>query len=411
MTPVGIGRSRVAELETAHLLRVEDGNHGEYRPRPNEFVADGVAFIRAADMLDGRVMFATAERINETARLRIRKGIGQAFDVLLSHKGTVGKVAYAPFNSPPFVCSPQTTFWRSLDHKVINPRFLFYYLRSSDFQNQLSALKGETDMADYVSLSTQRQLTLEIPPPDVQQSIANLLGAMDDKIDANRRQTEVLVDATMTAYRTIAARAHSSDLVEQVAAIRGGSTPSTESAKLWSPGVHSWATPRDMATLRSPVLWRTERKISNEGLESISSRLLPKGTVLLSSRAPIGYLAIAAMPLAINQGFIALVPNGRLSSEYMCCWVRASMRAIEALGNGTTFMEVSKRSFRVLRVPIPPSSLLSQFEAFARPAFQLMLNLERQVDHLALLRDLLLPKLISGELRARKTEQAVETLT
>lgn len=411
MKPFEIERSRVAELERAHLLRVEDGNHGEYRPRPNEFVPDGVAFIRAADMLDGRVMFTTAERINEAARLRIRKGIGQALDVLLSHKGTVGKVAYASFDAPPFVCSPQTTFWRSLNHEVINPRFLFYYLLSPSFQNQLRALKGETDMADYVSLSTQRQLALELPPLEVQRSIADLLGALDDKIDANRRQNRLLVDATMTAYRKIAARAVSSELVELVAAIRGGSTPSTGSANLWSPGVHFWATPKDMSTLRSPVLWRTERKISDEGLESISSGLLPKGTVLLSSRAPIGYLAIAALPLAVNQGFIALVPNGRVPSEYLCCWVRASMSAIEALGNGTTFMEVSKRSFRVLRVPIPPVSFLSVFESFARPAFQLMLNLERQIDHLALVRDLLLPKLISGEIHAGGTGPAIQAMT
>src|SRR2546429_9800457 len=103
----------VTELQREGVLLVEDGNHGEYRPRPDEFVSAGVAFIRAADMDAGRVLFETASRINERARQRITKGIGAPGDVLLSHKGTVGKVALVLDDAPPFVCSPQTTFWRT----------------------------------------------------------------------------------------------------------------------------------------------------------------------------------------------------------------------------------------------------------------------------------------------------------
>src|SRR5690349_18799879 len=102
----------VAELQRQGKLLVEDGNHGENRPRPNEFEPTGVPFIRAADMDNGRVLFDTASRLNKTALARIRKGIGAPGDVLLSHKGTVGKVAFAPLDCEPFVCSPQTTFWR-----------------------------------------------------------------------------------------------------------------------------------------------------------------------------------------------------------------------------------------------------------------------------------------------------------
>ena len=109
---VGEWRSAsVSELQREGVLLVEDGNHGEYRPRPDEFVDEGVAFIRAADMDAGRVLFESASKINERARTRITKGIGAPGDVLLSHKGTVGKVALVPNGSPPFVCSPQTTFW------------------------------------------------------------------------------------------------------------------------------------------------------------------------------------------------------------------------------------------------------------------------------------------------------------
>jgi type I restriction enzyme S subunit len=154
----------VAELQVAGALLVEDGNHGENRPRPDEFSTEGIQFIRAADMDSGRVLFERAQRINEVARQRVRKGIGAGGDVLLSHKGKVGKVAYVPLDAPSFVCSPQTTFWRVKDLKQLSRRYIYFYLLSRPFREQLDSRKGETDMADYVSMTTQRTLTVTVPP-------------------------------------------------------------------------------------------------------------------------------------------------------------------------------------------------------------------------------------------------------
>ncbi|RYZ78365.1 MAG: hypothetical protein EOP04_29860, partial [Proteobacteria bacterium] len=149
-------KATVAELQAENALLVEDGNHGENRPRPNEFAEAGTAFIRGADMDAGHLLFATASRINDVALTRVRKGIGKPGDVLLSHKGTVGKIAIAPLDCEPFVCSPQTTFWRVMDDAKIDQWYLFCFLRSPLFTAQLASRKGETDMADYVSLTTQR---------------------------------------------------------------------------------------------------------------------------------------------------------------------------------------------------------------------------------------------------------------
>lgn len=97
-------------------------------------------------MDNGRVLFDAASRINDVALARIRKGIGAPGDVLLSHKGTVGKVALAPLDCEPFVCSPQTTFWRTLDDSVIDRRYIYYVLKSDGFQQQLGSRKAETDI-------------------------------------------------------------------------------------------------------------------------------------------------------------------------------------------------------------------------------------------------------------------------
>jgi type I restriction enzyme, S subunit len=145
-------KAAVTELQKNGILLVEDGNHGEYRPRPDEFIDRGVAFIRAADMDAGRVLFDLASKINERARRRITKGIGAPGDVLLSHKGTAGKVALVPNVAPLFVCSPQTTFWRTLNEEVLDRKYLYAFLRSRGFHAQLATRAGETDMAPYVSL-------------------------------------------------------------------------------------------------------------------------------------------------------------------------------------------------------------------------------------------------------------------
>ena len=160
----------VAQLQDTEVLRVEDGNHGEYRPRPHEFVEGGVSlYIRAADMHGERILFDSAKAISNIARQRVRKGIGAGGDILFSHKGTVGKVALAPLDAPEFVCSPQTTFWRTLDEGKLDRRFLFAYLRSPFFIRQWFVRKGETDMADYVSLTAQR----ELPPSRYRRSNGN----------------------------------------------------------------------------------------------------------------------------------------------------------------------------------------------------------------------------------------------
>ncbi|HEX8916271.1 MAG TPA: restriction endonuclease subunit S [Humisphaera sp.] len=196
-------RQTVAELQAEGLLLVEDGNHGEYRPRTSEFGSGSWAFIRAADMDGGTVLFESAERINDAAFKRIRKGVGKGGDVLFSHKGTVGKLAIAPIDAPSFVCSPQTTFWRTLDESRLSRRFLYYYMQSRTFTEQWMGRKGETDMADYVSLTAQRELFVSIPPPSEQQAIADVLGLLDDKIEQNRRtgrKLEALARAVFKAW-------------------------------------------------------------------------------------------------------------------------------------------------------------------------------------------------------------------
>lgn len=438
----------VAELEKVGLLRVEDGNHGEYRPRPDEFTETGTAFIRAADMDSGRILFQSASRINETALARIRKGIGRPGDVLLSSKGTVGKFALAPLNCEPFVCSPQVTFWRSLDGDFLNYRFLYYYIQSSDFRRQVMARSSESDMAPYISLTNQRQFQIALPEIDEQKAIAHILGTLDDKIELNREMNQTLeamaraifkswfvdfdpVRAKMEGRQPAGMDAATAELfpdefeesglgmipkgwkistIGESVKVVGGSTPSTKNPNYWDGGTIHWTTPKDLASLQSPVLLDTERKITEQGLKQISSGLLPKGTVLLSSRAPIGYLAISEVPVAINQGYIAMVCDGQLSNYYILHWVQQNIDIIKGRANGTTFLEISKSNFRPIQLIIPESKILQAFTLQVEALHQQIVNNLNQSHTLISIRDTLLPKLLSGEVRIKEAEKLVETV-
>ncbi|MBP6531094.1 MAG: restriction endonuclease subunit S, partial [Burkholderiales bacterium] len=199
--------------------------------------------------------------------------------------------------------------------------------------------------------------------------------------------------------------------VGEVVGCVGGGTPSTAEPKYWEGGTHHWTTPKDFSSLQAPILLDTDRKLTDAGIAKISSGLLPAGTLLLSSRAPVGYLAFAAMPVAINQGFIAMKCNERASNYFMLNWCQANMAEIESRATGTTFAEISKQNFRPIAVVLPPKEIMAAFTAKVAPLYaQITANLH-QSRTLATLRDTMLPKLLSGELRVTDAEMmAAETV-
>ena len=182
------------------------------------------------------------------------------------------------------------------------------------------------------------------------------------------------------------------DVVEVV----GGTTPSTKKPEYWESGIHCWATPKDLAALSSPVLLDTERRITDAGLQRIGSGLLPRGSVLLSSRAPIGYLAIAETPVAINQGFIGILPREELSNLFMLYWCEASHEEIVNHANGSTFLEISKGNFRQIPAVMPDRVAMIAFDRSTRPLYRRITSNEREAHALASQRDILLPKLVAG---------------
>lgn len=196
------------------------------------------------------------------------------------------------------------------------------------------------------------------------------------------------------------------DVIENV----GGGTPKTKEDDYWINGTHAFCTPKDMSSLSTKVLLKTERHLTDLGVSKVSSGVLDVGTVLMSSRAPIGYLAIAKTPTTVNQGIIAMKPNEKYSSEYILCWAEINQEEVVARANGSTFLEISKKNFREIPFVEPTDECTKQFGILAKEYFDRIEILSKENKQLESLRDTLLPKLISGELRIPDAEQVSEAL-
>lgn len=182
--------------------------------------------------------------------------------------------------------------------------------------------------------------------------------------------------------------------------IVGGSTPSTKEDHFFSPQGTPWITPKDLSrNTGNKFINRGETGVTDEGIKGASLTLLPAGTVLMSSRAPIGYTAIARNPVTTNQGFKSFVPSKGYSTEFIYYTLNHLMKTIEQNASGSTFKEVSGGTLKSIQTQLPEPGVLSDFSKLMQPIFSQQDNLELQNQELTTLRDWLLPMLMNGQMR------------
>ena len=438
-----------APLNLGHVC-TKLGSGATPRGGKKVYLASGpYALIRSQNVLndgfrtDG-IAYIGSEHASALQNVEVAEG-----DVLLNITGdSVARVCQVHPDVLPARVNQHVAIIRP-DPAKLDPLFLRYFLVSPKMQSELLSLASSGGTRNALTKAMIQSLLVAAPRDvDQQRAIADILGALDDKIELNRRMNGTLeamaralfkswfvdfepVRAT-TIGRNSAVSQYGRDLFpsrlvdsnigpvpegwnvseigKEVAAV-GGATPSTKVDAYWNGGRHAWATPKDLSNLTAPVLLDTAKKVTDAGLAKIGSGLLPSGTVLMSSRAPIGYLAIADTPVAINQGFIAMVCEKRLPNLYVLCWCRENLRYIKNIAGGSTFAEISKKVFRPIPVLVPPPRLLQSFVQIAGPLYARIVSNLKQAENLAAIRDGLLPKLISGELRLSDAERMVGSMT
>lgn len=385
-----------------------------------------VKWLRAVDLNDGFI-WETSRTLSEDGYRSAGKSASLFVpgSLAISKSGTIGRLGILK----DYMCGNRAVINIKPMVEQCIPRFLFYALRIGRPEIETLA-EGSVQRNLYVSALSKFRLRL--PSLIEQAEIASVLGTLDDKIELNRRMNETLeamaraiftdwfVDFGPTRAKQEGRAPYlapdiwsffpdrlddegkpegwSASAIGQEVDVVGGSTPSTKEPEFWD-GDHAWATPKDLSSLSTPVLLSTERQITAAGLSQISSGLLPVGTVLLSSRAPIGYMAIAHIPTAVNQGFIAMICHKRLSNIFVWLWTQANMETVHQNANGSTFQEISKANFRPIPVTVAQPDVLSAFDDTARSLFDRIVSNEKENLSLAATRDFLLPKLMSGEVR------------
>ena len=429
-------KQTVLELQRDGILLVEDGNHGESRPRPDEFVDRGVAFIRAADIDGGRVLFESASKINERARQRITKGIGAPGDVLLSHKGTVGKVALVPEDAPPFVCSPQTTLWRARDMRRLDRGYLYAFLRSPEFHAQLATRAGETDMAPYVSLTSQRGLSVSLPSIEIQCAIAAVLGTLDGKIELNEKMDETLEALARALFKSwflefdpvyAKTEGRSPSLPRDFAELFPSSFEDSEIGEIpkgWEVRaldqiarfVNGLALqkfpPKD--DHRLPVIKIAQLRAGNtDGADTASADLEPDfvvedGDVLFSWSGSLECILWAGGRGALNQHLFK-VTSRDYPKWFYYLWIHrhlAEFRRIAA-AKATTMGHIQRHHLSEAKVVVPSPEVLRAADQLIGPLIESIPARRAQSRLLARVRDCLLPKLFSGEIRVNRPLESI----
>ena len=399
-----------------------------------DYVPVGTPILTVEHLGENRILHQELPRVTDHDRDRLSKYILRKGDIVFSRVGSVDRRALVHEEEDGWLFSGRCLRVRPNPEKI-DPGYLSYFFGLPSFQEYIRSIAVGATMP---SLNTKilSEVIIFYPSLSEQRAIAHILGTLDDKIELNLRMNETLEDIARVLFKSwfidfdpVRAKMegrdtglpkHIADLfpdrmvgselgevpegwevktIGNIASILGGTTPSTRERQYWEHGSHCWATPKDLSDLRVPVLLDTERKITDLGLSKISSGLLPKGTILLSSRAPIGYLAITELPVAINQGFIAMLPFDKVSNLFLLYWCEAYQDEILNYANGSTFLEISKGNFRKISIVTPSIHVMEAFDSFVRPLYKNIVSSSRESRILYTLRDALLPKLVSGELR------------
>ena len=285
---------------------------------------------------------------------------------------------------------------------VSDPQFVYYLATSPAFRNiAIKSMVGSSGR-QRVQQGVLDELELTVPPLEEQQIIGAFLALLDQKIALNNKINDNLEQQAQALFQELfvdnAVPEWKKGTISDLGAVVGGSTPSKSKPEYYTETGIAWITPKDLSINKSKFISHGENDITELGLKNSSATIMPEGTVLFSSRAPIGYIAIAAGEVTTNQGFKSIVPKPEIGTAFVYYFLKHNLPIIEGMASGSTFKEVSGSTMKGVPAVIPDTDTIARFNNICAPIFAQQRTLEEQNQSLAALRDNLLPKLMSGEI-------------
>lgn len=282
-----------------------------------------------------------------------------------------------------------------------NVDFMFYYLSSSEIKHMLMNGQSSSTMP-AITFGMMKQIMVPIFSLEDQNRVASILQQIENKINLNTKINNNLEQQAQAYFNelfvTNADPLWAEGTLSDIGSIVAGGTPSKSKTEYYTDHGIAWITPKDLSNDKSKYISHGEIDISELGFSKSSATKMPKGTVLFSSRAPIGYIAIAQNEVTTNQGFKSVVPNENIGTAFVYFLLKQLLPTIENMASGSTFKEISGSGMKSVPVVIPDDASIRLFNDFCLPLFKEQEALEAENRRLANLRDTLLPKLMSGEI-------------
>lgn len=375
---------------------------GKTPPTKNQDLWDGnIPFITPRDLQNGKTVLCTERTITSN-------GIKVMQSVKLPPKSVcvscIGNIGYVAMTRSECISNQQ------INSIIVNSNndadFVYYLMKSlhSTFKNY----EGQSTTLSILNKKHFSDIDICIPPLDIQKQIAAILSALDEKIAINRAINDNLEQQAQAFFQELfvdnADPEWAIGTINDLGAVVGGSTPSKAKPEYYTETGIAWITPKDLSVNKSKFISHGENDITELGLKNSSATIMPEGTVLFSSRAPIGYIAVAAGEVATNQGFKSIVPKPEIGTAFVYYFLKHNLPIIEGMASGSTFKEVSGSTMKGVPAVIPDTDIIARFNDFCSPIFAQQRILEEQNHSLAALRDNLLPKLMSGELDVSAVE-------
>ena len=367
------------------------------------FVDEGVPVLNGSnlegfELTEKSFRYVTEEKADSLKKANAHKG-----DVVITHRGTLGQIIYIPQTAKRerYVIS-QSQFRIKCNENIL-PEYFVYYFHTTIGQHKLRSNASQVGVPDLARpSSTFQKIEIELPDIETQKKVVKLIGSLQSKIKTNSEINDNLEQQAQAYFQELfvdnSDPAWTLGTVSDLGAVVGGSTPSKSKPEYYTEDGIAWITPKDLSINKAKFISHGENDITGLGLKNSSASIMPEGTVLFSSRAPIGYIAIASGEVTTNQGFKSVVPKPEIGTAYVYYFLKHNLPVIEGMASGSTFKEVSGSTMKNVPAVIPDTETLACFNNFCAPIFAQQRILEEQNQSLVTLRDSLLPKLMSGEI-------------
>ncbi len=348
-------------------------------------------------------------RVPDEHVARLSRHVLRAGDIVYSRRGDVEKCALISEEEAGWLCGTGCLLVR-VQGPSVDSRFLSYSLSLPQTRAWISQHAVGATMPN-LNTSILREVPVSMPDIHEQRRIATILGALDGKAESNRRAISVIQSLSRTIYTRWRGQVHrvTGTTFGAFADVFGGATPKTSETSFWNGGI-AWATPTDITALAAPYLYGTARSISQNGLASTSAALHPAGTIFMTSRATIGAFAVTQVPAATNQGFIAVRPRRSAHRWFLFEEMRARVPEMLDRANGSTFLELSRGSFKQMHLEVPDELAISALDALLDPLHLRGAQLEVEYSRLLALRIALLPELMSGRAVGSKATSRIDRI-